>query len=196
MSLSFEDLIESHMSSLDTDTINSFQKVFSEAMDCEFSKIEQAQAAHDNMKFLSKEHEHMHRSWIEDDAIYKFSVVDLAGELYILALYKRVELKHKELVRFFNLEVGTRNLSNWNDLWKVLPPEAKKLPEFNAVNELRLLNNAIKHEGVISKQLAKNYPHHGQIGDELTDLSISFERLEPIACKYIKALYAILKSKT
>lgn len=72
----------------------------------------------------------------------------------------------------------------------------KKLPEFNAVNELRLLNNAIKHEGVISKQLAKNYPHHGQFGDELTDLSISFERLEPIACKYIKALYAILKSKT
>ncbi len=173
-----------------------FKKFFLKLWNCEFSKIEQAQAAHDNMEFLSKEHEHMHRSWIEDDAIYKFSVVDLAGELYILALYKRVELKHKELVRFFNLEVGTRNLSNWNDLWKVLPPEAKKLPEFNAVNELRLLNNAIKHEGVISKQLAKNYPHHGQFGDELTDLSISFERLEPIACKYIKALYAILKSKT
>lgn len=196
MSLSFEDLIERHMSSLDTETIHSFKKVFSGAMDNEFSKIEQAQVAHDSMQFISEEHQYMHRSWIEDDAIYKFSVVDLAGELYILALYKRVELKHKELVSFFNLEVGARNVSNWNDLIKVLPREAKDLPEFNAVNELRLINNAIKHQGVISKQLAENYPNHGQLGDELTDLSATFERIEPIVCRYTKELYAILKSKT
>jgi len=196
LSLSFEDLIERHMSSLDTETIHSFKKVFSGAMDNEFSKIEQAQVAHDSMQFISEEHQYMHRSWIEDDAIYKFSVVDLAGELYILALYKRVELKHKELVSFFNLEVGARNVSNWNDLIKVLPREAKDLPEFNAVNELRLINNAIKHQGVISKQLAENYPNHGQLGDELTDLSATFERIEPIVCRYTKELYAILKSKT
>ncbi|EOB4247471.1 hypothetical protein [Vibrio metschnikovii] len=196
MSLSFEHLIESYMSSLDTDIINSFKKVVSEAIDCKFSRIEKAQAAHDSMKFLFKEHELMHSSWIQDDAIYTFSVVDLAGELYILALYKRLELKHKELVSFFNLEVGTRNLSNWRELWEVLPREAKNLPEFNAVNELRLLNNAIKHEGLISRQLARSYPHYGQFGDELTDLSTSFERLEPIVCKYIKELYTILKSKT
>ncbi len=193
LSLSFEDLIERHMSSLDTETIHSFKKVFSGAMDNEFSKIEQAQVAHDSMQFISEEHQYMHRSWIEDDAIYKFSVVDLAGELYILALYKKVELKHKELVSFFNLE---GNVSNWNGLIKVLPREAKNLPEFNAVNELRLINNAIKHEGVISKQLAKNYPNHGQLGDELTDLSATFERIEPIVCRYTKELYAILKSKT
>ncbi|MEZ9685896.1 hypothetical protein AB4453_20800 [Vibrio atlanticus] len=196
MSLSFEDLIERHMSSLDTETIHSFKKVFSGAMDNEFSKIEQAQVAHDSMQFISEEHQYMHRSWIEDDAIYKFSVVDLAGELYILALYKRVELKHKELISFFNLEVGARNVSNWNDLIKVLPREAKDLPEFNAVNELRLINNAIKHQGVISKQLAENYPNHGQLGDELTNLSATFERIEPIVCRYTEELYAILKSKT
>lgn len=184
------------MSTLDTETINSFRKVFSGAMDSEFSKIDQAKAAHDSMSFSSKEHEYMHGSWIEDDAIYHFSVVDLAGELYILALYKKVELKHKELVRFFNLEVGAKNISNWNELWKVLPREAENLPEFNAVNELRLINNAIKHEGVISEQLAKNYPYHGQSGDKLTDLPASFERLEPMVCKYTKGLYKILKSKT
>ncbi|WP_158108707.1 hypothetical protein ACS18Q_17340 [Vibrio sp. Vf1514] len=196
MSSSFEDLVEQYISTLDTEIIHSFRKIFSSAVDNEFSKIDQARAVHDDMQFMSKEHKHMHSSWIEDDAIYMFSVVDLASELCILALYKKLELKHKELVRFFNLTDSARKASNWDVLVKLLPQEVKNLPEFDAVNELRLINNAIKHEGVISQQLAENYPEHGQCGEELTDLTASFERLEPVVCRYVNELHAILKSKT
>ncbi|EIA9327389.1 hypothetical protein K7103_004356 [Vibrio parahaemolyticus] len=119
--------------------------------------------------------------------MYYFGVSDLVDELSILALYKRIELKHNDLVKFFHY--SDKGIYRWEKLKKVLPDEVQSIPEFNAVNELRLLNNAIKHEGCVCDELVEHYPSYGKIGDEFTELDITYERLKPAVCIYVNRLY-------
>lgn len=193
MSLSFEQLIENHMSQLDVEYIDSFRSMFAEVKDKEFAKLERDQADHAQMTFVNKDHQQLHQSIIEDEAMYYFGVSDLVDELSILALYKRIELKHNDLVKFFHY--SDKGIYRWAKLKEALPDEVQSIPEFDAVNELRLLNNAIKHQGCVSDELVKYYPSYGKRGDEFTELDITYERLKPAVCIYVNRLYTLLKSK-
>ena len=60
------------------------------------------------------------------------------------------------------------------------------LNNYRAVDELRLINNAIKHENKLSKPLAK---YNGWIGEtELGDLERAFERPSAKIPEYMKDL--------
>lgn len=201
MSASFEEFIENYLSQIDVERIAPAREMFSEVSDNAFSKFQQAQAEHQVMKVMKVmkaiwgENDNFHRSCSPDDDVSLFRMADLADKLSIMALYQRLEVKYQALLQFFNLNLEADLLSYWPYLQSILPEDVLERPEFDAVNELRLLNDAIKHQNCVSKPLATQYSYYGEFGAEFTVLSGSFERLKPLVSQSLKALYVILKSK-
>jgi hypothetical protein len=70
--------------------------------------------------------------------------------------------------------------------------DIKRIPHYRAVNELRLLNNAIKHAGRVTAELAKEYPRWKQ-GRNLTGVGAAYERLRRPVPSYIFRLAERLK---
>lgn len=57
-----------------------------------------------------------------------------------------------------------------------------------SVDELRCINNAVKHEGRVGSELAKHSLWKKRQGDELGDLRPHYRRLRPLAERYIDDL--------
>jgi len=62
--------------------------------------------------------------------------------------------------------------------------DIKRTPHYRAVNELRLLNNAVKHAGRVTAELAREYPRWKQ-GRKLTGVGAAYERLRRPVPSYI-----------
>lgn len=62
-----------------------------------------------------------------------------------------------------------------------------RVPHFAAANELRLLNNAIKHSGKVTAELAEFSPRW-QFGAVLDHLGEAFDRLRPRVPRYLLRL--------
>ncbi|MGZ8185913.1 MAG: hypothetical protein ACXWTL_05670 [Methylobacter sp.] len=117
----------------------------------------------------------------------------LADELSLVALYKLFEKKHKELIAYHTNENDMRKYSYWENVCGLLPEDAKKLQSFTLVNELGLINNSIKHEGVVSEELSKEFPVYGKAGTELSGLDEAFISIKPGVINYVKELHRIYK---
>jgi hypothetical protein len=122
------------------------------------------------------------------------SAKSLGDELSIVALYKKVETQTGRIIKKKLPAAATKRLSFFAELSGVLPFDIKAVGGFAGFNELRLLNNAIKHEGKVSDELAKEFPHWTK-GAELSDLDKAFQRLVPEVERYVadlvERLYAI-----
>lgn len=60
----------------------------------------------------------------------------------------------------------------------------ERIPHYRAVNELRLLNNAIKHAGRVTAELAREYPRWTQY-KELAALGAAYDRLKRHVPSYV-----------
>ena len=116
-------------------------------------------------------------------------VLGLSDELAIVALYRVVELETKALFRFLAKKSASRELSSVANLRERLAKDfgidLDKIPFYPSVNELRLLNNAIKHEKVAGSELVKYGWTEGGI---LVGLDGAFERIAPDVPRYLEAL--------
>jgi hypothetical protein len=118
-------------------------------------------------------------------------ISDLADELAIVALYRAVETyRGKIVVRRFP-KVPDQTTSNIRKLGQFLRQQGidlDRVPYHRAVDELRLLNNAIKHDaGYVSAELARKYPRwkRGKRGAKLAGLGAAYERLKGDVPSYI-----------
>ena len=66
------------------------------------------------------------------------------------------------------------------------------VPHYRAIDELRLLNNAIKHTGTVTKELADKYKRWRE-GDELSGLDRAYDRFRAKVPVYIFRLAQRLK---
>jgi hypothetical protein len=196
MNEGFEELMDEYLSALDTEYIDSFRKLVAQSMENEFKKIYARYAVHQQTTYNDSEIQQIDYDLISGDAIFTSDVSYLADELSIVALYKIFEKKHKELIAFHRKEHNAGKYSYWENVLSVLPSEAKTSRHISAVNELRLLNNSIKHNGLVSVELSQNFPSYGQAGSELAELDKAFERLKPSVVFYLKELHAIYKKIT
>lgn len=194
MSIGFDELIENHISTLDPEYIDSFRELVARSVTKEFESIDSRYGEHQQREYDDPELKHLNGSWIEDDAIYMSDVSTLADELSIIALYKLFEKKHKDLIQYYMGENDSKQYSYWRNVLKVLPDNAKQLDSFNSANELRLINNSVKHEGTVSKELSDEFPSFGAEGDEFSELDKIFDRLKPEIIKYINELHHEFKS--
>ncbi len=128
------------------------------------------------------------QEFLADEVDMLKSIAGLADQLAIVALYRVVELKTGRILRHrLGAAVAgkTFSIDRVGDLLnKQLGIKIESVPHYRAIDELRLLNNCIKHEGRVSKQLADRYSRWKQ-GAELSDLGAAYERLRPKVPAYV-----------
>ena len=95
------------------------------------------------------------------------------------------------------LEYSLPFLTN-DDFKKILSAwgiTAKKIRCACSVEELRCLNNAVKHERRVTDDLAECSEWEGKEGDQLDDLESHYGRLKPLAQQYLADLAGCLEKR-
>jgi hypothetical protein len=131
---------------------------------------------------------------IENDHYYLEESVKLSHRLAIVALYIKMELRIKAICRLAFPELDVTPLYRIHYLKNKLKHrrvKIKDLPSYVSFDELRCINNAIKHGGVVGDELAK---YSGwSLGEELKELYASYIRLAPGCASFISELIDAIK---
>lgn len=135
------------------------------------------------------------QEFLADDIAELDTVSRLADQLAIVASYRVVELTTRRLIVHEFGKSAERQASEIGKVATLLQNrkgiDLKKVPHYRAVDELRLLNNAIKHTGRVTKKLAA-YGRWKE-GDDLTGLDAAYDRLRPKIPLYIFRLAQRMK---
>lgn len=126
---------------------------------------------------------------LDDEHYFIGEAKKLAHELSIVALYKKLEITVGRAVKIAYPNAPEKKLFKFDHLKDFLKEQgidASQLSGYTGMNEARVLNNAIKHSGSVSKELAK-FPGWKK-GDPLSELDKAFGRLAPPSMDYVKAL--------
>lgn len=135
------------------------------------------------------------QEYLADELAETDIAANLADQLSIVALYRVVELITGRMLAH-EFGAGAERDATYVDKLaarlKTKGIDPKSVPHYRAVDELRLLNNAVKHAGQITHQLAAAYPRWKE-GDELTGLDAAYERLRPKIPAYVLRLAERMK---
>jgi len=131
-------------------------------------------------------------SFLEDEASYLSEIIQLGDELSIIALYKKIELTRKRILKKSLDNLNERKLSDFDYLKNDLGFDVTLIAGAASIDELRLINNAIKHEGNVTRGLAC---YQGWIeGEKLSGLGAAYKRLATESEVYIASLVDEIKS--
>ncbi|MXS77947.1 hypothetical protein ABF87_08225 [Nitrosomonas sp. JL21] len=130
-------------------------------------------------------------SSLDDERYIAHLTTELAGEMMIVALFKTSEISIKEMA--IASELFTKNQINkflkfceWDVNLKEKLCDITTLNNYNSYDELRLINNCIKHSGKVNKSLA-SYP--GWIkGNKLDELDMHYHRLKGGVIKFVNEI--------
>lgn len=130
--------------------------------------------------------------WVDDFAELD-ELVLLSAEFAIIGLWRCIELYRKSTMRATLENEDTQHpfkytYEEFKEYLLCLKIEGTKIHRAEFVNELRCLNNAIKHERQIDNKLAKFSLWQDKEGDELGDLESHYYRLRPFAKQYLEDL--------
>lgn len=134
---------------------------------------------------------HEELSSLSDDLYIAEITTELAGEMMVVALFKTIEISIKKMARFSGLfdETEVKSFFKFSNLVTLLKAKAcdiELLPQFASYNQLRLVNNAVKHDGVVSKELAQ-YPGFTE-GEVLKDVHTYYYSLREDVDTFLIAL--------
>jgi len=119
------------------------------------------------------------------------SFTQLHAELATVALWRCVELCRKRVIRSALGDEAVKNVFRHQDfckkLWKLGIEEAS-LKQAEWVNELRCINNDIKHDGYVGGELAKVPGWESRAGKEIGNLAPHYTRLREHAEAYVADL--------
>jgi hypothetical protein len=115
---------------------------------------------------------------IENDNFTLDESVRLSCQLAVVALYMKMELRIKRACRIAYREIKAEQLYKLH---------------FSSFDELRCINNDIKHGGVVGKELAK-YPGW-KLGDNLSNIDTAYERIAPDCRSFIFELIRAMLDK-
>jgi hypothetical protein len=131
--------------------------------------------------------------YLADQHLTEVEVVELGGQLAMVALYRVIELSTKSLLRF-RYRGAAASLYKFDvlaaRLQSDLSVDLRSVTNFASIDEIRLINNAVKHDGKVSNALSQ-YPGWTR-GDELTGLEQAFDRLAPSVPDYLIALAKVV----
>lgn len=126
----------------------------------------------------SKIEQQMVASFMDDELYFLEETQEMADCLVVSALYSRLEILVKRLCKIGVQGVNSRDLFRFEKVAECLKNvgiDIRTIPEYEIVDELRCLNNAIKHEGKAGPELAK---FGWTIGDPIEGISDSYDRFE------------------
>jgi hypothetical protein len=129
-----------------------------------------------------------YQTHLESNAEFLGEINELTDELCIIALHKKLEIKlNRILLKFYPL-LDPKQMHRIDYLKKQLTSlKIDSLVGYSSADELRLINNAIKHSGIVSKSLAKEYSSW-TCGLPLSNLDVAFTRLAPGVETYVESL--------
>ena len=116
-------------------------------------------------------------------------IKDLSEQLAIVALYRIVELNMKKILLWRYPKEEVQKLRRIDYIANRLSKDGIKLEKvhhYKAVDEIRLLNNAVKHENKVTKDLEK-YGSYKE-GKELKNLGKAFNRLSLKVPRFLRFL--------
>lgn len=141
---------------------------------------------------LSEGEKHELEGYLSDELFLSEKTEELAHEMTIIAFYKTIEITIKDMLKFSQLFTD----KEINKFWKVKELKeqvAQKVHDMETLNgyaaydELRLINNCIKHSGKVDKELSIFYSNWKN-GDKLHDLDKAYFRLKDDVNKFVVAL--------
>lgn len=150
--------------------------------------------------------------YILDNCIEQAAVVrQLCDELCIVGLYRKLEIQTNRMagLTLTNLKESEDDLirnkakkikdgqsifSKLKEFLDCLNTKESNLYGFQAVTELRLLNNCVKHSGRVSSKLNNTNPTW-QTGEPLRGLDEAYVRLLPEVKKFMKEFGDLLLAK-
>lgn len=130
-------------------------------------------------------------SSLGDDLFMAEVTTELAGEMMVVALYKTIEIAIKRMTKASGLFTPTQLESFFrvSELKKQLKKKVcdiETLNKYQAYDELRCINNAIKHSGIVGTELAA---YSGfKKGQKLADLHNHYYRLRNDVDSFLIAL--------
>lgn len=127
----------------------------------------------------------------EADNVRRIS--SIGEELAIIGLYKTIEASIKKCAGLSGLfsEREVEKMSYINELEDILKKQKimiDKIENYSEFNELRLINNCLKHAGEINEKLFELNPSLGGIGDKIKDSSDHFRRLINPSFNFLRKL--------
>jgi hypothetical protein len=186
MALSLGKLLENIDRRINTETLDQFRDHLEASLRNREKSLEKEYSSLTEDQFEDPGDIDGYRMHLEDQAYFASEVRKLSHELCIVALYRQVELHTKRVAKRNFPSLDEQQLFNIAKMKAAFPFKLEALSQFVALDELRLLNNAIKHEGLVSDELAKSFPSW-KIGEKLDDLDKNYERLLPLVQDYVKA---------
>lgn len=193
MTLSFIKMLENFQKRLEVDAIEEFRIHLNVSLDRSKKRIQKEYSALEPSQFEDEFDLESYQGMLDDEIFMLEEVKKLADELSITALYKHIELHIKRVTKRHLPSISDASLSDMGKLKKALPFNIENVTEYSSFNELRLINNSIKHAGEVSKQLASTFPNWVE-GEKLSNLNDAYERLLPGIRKYISALVSNIGS--
>lgn len=186
MPLPFKKVIENWDKRFQSEELDEFRGLVAASLTRHREALSNEAASLSNDRFDSEDTLEDYRSHLDDRWTLIQEIQQLADELAIVALYKQVELHTKRIIKRSIPNVDPRKFSNIDTLRKAMPFVIDTLPHFQAFDELRLINNAIKHEGKVSPALGSAFPAWN-VGDDLAGLGAAYQRLHPLVAAYVQS---------
>lgn len=130
---------------------------------------------------------------LSDDVSMANEISLLGEELAIIGLYKTIEIAIKKACKLsgkfndeeiYEMYITKKLIKNFNNI-KI---DIKIIDGFSSFEELKLLNNSLKHEGTINKNLLKINPKIGKEGEKIKNSAEHFNRLLYPSIKFLKEL--------
>jgi hypothetical protein len=178
---------------LETEVIERYRHATGSIASLESKRLSSNLASMRRKDFESEFDYQMEQMHAADEHEYILATKELGDELAIVALYKLIEITTKRVVRLAFPGISAANLYKIKELKKALKQKGiqiEKLDHYQAMDEIRCLNNAIKHDGIVGAELAA-YPSW-TLKQKLTGLDAAYERLAPLCERYHKALVEAL----
>lgn len=188
LAINIEILREKLARNFRTDTLDDFRSHLEISLRQELKSLEREHAAAGAGADLEQDPDltEEYRSHLESLMESTKEVLQLGYELSIVALYRRVETHLNKVLR--NTFPKSAGLASSSDQLKAKHPFIATLPNLAAFDELRLLNNDVKHgDGLVSKRLAMRFPGSGWVeGAPLEGLDTHLQRLQPKVESFIQ----------
>lgn len=193
MALNFIQVLENFQKRIEVDAIEEFRIHLQASLNRNRKQIDEQYSSVDISQFENENDMESYKGMLEDEVYMLNEVKTLADELSITALFKHVELHTKRVIKRHLPSINESSLYDVRALKQALPFNLEDVDEYSSFNELRLINNSIKHQGEVSKQLARAFPIWFE-GEKLSNLGEAYERLLLGIKKYVSSLVSNIAS--
>jgi hypothetical protein len=186
--MEFNKVLENYLSTIDTDPLDRLKELVDLSITNELGDVD---SKLNNIESSNSKYSHIHRESLVDDALTLFTVKDNFNALSIIGLYRLIEEKHKQILPEKIKSNGKKvNYSFWDNVNDELPQTIKSDESYRNIDELRLINNAIKH-GSISDDLYIINSKFGDVGDELDYRRLEgiYNQMKSYAEQYVRLLF-------